>query len=466
MSYTYDRQRLLNGDISCTDLVLNFLEVAKKNCNNSFVEVFEDSAIEKARKTDKHLSLNKDAKPLIGLVISVKDLIAIKNQTVTGSSKILQGYSSPFNATAIQNLVDAGAIIIGRTNCDEFGMGSSNENSYYGPVTNHLNKKKVAGGSSGGAAVSVQEKSCHLAIGTDTGGSVRQPASFCGLYGMKPTYSKVSRYGLLAYASSFDTMGLISDEYEIIDPVLKIMSGRDEKDSTSAKGTRDLKPIKKVAYFKQAINSEGLQSEIKSGFNKLIKALEIEGIEVIELDFPLTDYMLETYYILTTAEASSNLSRYDGFRYGMGEAAANVNSLEESYFSTRTSGFGDEVKRRIFLGNFVLSSSYHDAYYTKAQKVRRMLRDQTKKLLESFDLILSPVTPTTAFNLGSHTKDPLEMYLSDFYTVHASVCGLPALSIPMGKDNDGMPFGLQLTGNDFEEEKLLEFADYLSILSS
>ncbi len=466
MSYSTDKAMLLNGELSCTELTRKFLNKAVLNQNNAFTKVFEDEALQRAGEIDQKIQNGKPGR-LAGLVFSVKDLISVAKKNVTGSSKILQGYVAPYHATVVNRMLDEDAILIGMTNCDEFGMGSSNENSYYGPVTNDNDKNRVAGGSSGGAAVSVQEGSCHLALGTDTGGSVRQPAAFTGLFGLKPTYSRISRYGLLAYASSFDTVGIIANDVADLELVLQIVEGPDGKDSTVYQGGKSSdKEIESIAYFRQALESEGLQEEIRENFQNVIDRLKSEGKRVEAIDFPEAEHLLETYYILTTAEASSNLSRYDGLRYGHGDEVEKAANLIESYTNTRTEGFGEEVKRRIFLGTFVLSASYHDAYYTKAQKARRMIRDKTLDILEDFDLILSPVTPTTAFGIGTHTKDPIEMYLSDLFTVHASVCGLPAISLPTGEDNHGLPIGIQATAGDFEEEKLLNFAKYLSNLGS
>ena len=467
MTYLRDRERLLAGETSCVEITEKFLSVAAENKNNAYVNVFADSARNQALQADNHLKEN-NAGRLAGMVISIKDLIAIEGQPVSAGSGILQEYTSPFHATAVERLVEEGAIIIGSTNCDEFGMGSSNENSYYGPVKNDQNTERVPGGSSGGAAVSVQEGSCHVALGTDTGGSVRQPASFCGIYGLKPTYSKISRFGLLAYASSFDTIGMLAKTTEEIQMVLEVIEGWDQKDSTSSGS--DTRPaeneFRNFAYFKQALESDGLQEEIRDKFVSLIAALERDGYEVTEIDFPLSEYLLETYYILTTAEASSNLSRYDGMRYGTPRSAGTSDlSLTEAYKTVRSEGFGDEVKRRIFLGTFVLSANYYDAYYTKAQKARQLIRKETLEILSKHSLILSPVAPTTAFKIGELVEDPLEMYLSDLYTVHASVCGLPAISIPFGTDSDDLPFGLQATANDFEEEKLFQFSNYLANLT-
>lgn len=430
------------------------------------MEIFEEEALESARVIDSKIK-QRSAGSLAGLVFSVKDLISIKGKNITGGSKILQGYKATYNSTVVERLLAEDAILIGTTNCDEFGMGSSNENSYYGPVKNDADSSKVPGGSSGGSAVSVQEGSCHIAIGSDTGGSVRQPASFCGLYGLKPTYSRISRYGLLAYASSFDTIGVIGNTIEDIQLVYEVIAGNDPNDATSSTETVNNIPAEnplRFAYFKQHIDSAGIQPDILNSFKATIDVLRKNGCKVEEVDYPNIEYALPAYYILTTAEASSNLSRYDGLRYGMGEQAAKASSLNDSYQKTRSLGFGEEVKRRIFLGTFVLSASYYDAYYTKAQKIRTLLRNDTSEILKSADIILSPVTPTTAFPLGSHTKDPLEMYLSDLYTVHASVCGLPALSVPCGKDRDGMPYGIQAVSQDFGEQKLFQFSKYMQTL--
>jgi len=458
------QNELSAGNTSCFEIVSAFIEnIRSKQDLNSYVEVFEDSALSRAKEIDKKIEAGTQGK-LAGLVVSIKDLLCYDQHHVSGGSKILEGFESQFTSSAVQRLLDEDAIIIGRTNCDEFGMGSSNENSAYGPVKNALDTSRVPGGSSGGAAVSVQQGSCHVAIGSDTGGSVRQPASFCGLYGLKPTYSRISRYGLLAYASSFDTIGLFSKDIESCELVYQTIAGHDPLDSTSANKSVNIAPAEKkapykIAILKNAFADEGLQGEVKDHFQASIEKLKNAGNTIEEVDFPLMDYILPTYYILTTAEASSNLSRYDGVRYGY--RAPKTKNLESLYKMSRSGGFGDEVKRRIFLGTFVLSASYYDAYYTRAQKARRLIRQATKKMFEDFDFVISPTSATTAFKLGEHASDPLAMYLSDLYTVQASVAGIPAIVIPDGQDKNGLPIGLQVMADDFKEQDLFSFSEYL-----
>lgn len=404
------------------------------------------------------------------MVIGIKDVLCYSDHESNAASKILKGFHSQFTTTAIQRLLAEDAIIIGRLNCDEFGMGSSNENSSHGKVLNALDENRVPGGSSGGSAVAVQANLCTTSLGTDTGGSVRQPAAFTGVIGMKPTYSRVSRWGLIAYASSFDSIGVFSQTVKDNALVMEIMAGHDEFDSTSSR-----KPVfaysellhferkAKIAYLKETIESPALQPEIKANTLAVLEKLKEEGHDVKEVNFPLLDYILPTYYILTTAEASSNLSRFDGVKYGY--RTPNAHNLESMYKLTRTEGFGEEVKRRIMLGTFVLSASYYDAYFTKAQKVRRLIKDFTENLLNDFDYIIMPTTPSTAFKFGEHSDDPVAMYLEDLFTVQASVSGVPAISLPNGKDQKGMPIGLQVIANSFKEAELYAFSNYLTDLT-
>ncbi|EPR67901.1 Aspartyl-tRNA(Asn) amidotransferase subunit A protein [Cyclobacterium qasimii M12-11B] len=401
------------------------------------------------------------------MVIGIKDVLCYNEHEANASSKILEGFESQFTGTAVQRLIDQDAIIIGRLNCDEFGMGSSNENSVHGKVLNAIDESRVPGGSSGGSAVAVQANLCTVSLGTDTGGSVRQPAAFTGVIGLKPTYSRISRYGLIAYASSFDTIGVFSNNITDNALVLETMAGPDDFDSTSSR-----KPVPsyskllhfdkpaKIAYLKETVYSEALQPEIKANTLNVLEKLKEEGHVVEEINFPLLDYVLPTYYILTTAEASSNLSRFDGVKYGY--RTPNAHNLESMYKLTRSEGFGDEVKRRIMLGTFVLSASYYDAYFTKAQKVRRLIKDFTEDLLTKYDYIVLPTTPSTAFKFGEHSNDPVAMYLEDMFTVQASVSGVPSISIPNGKDNNGLPIGLQIMANSFKEAELYAFANYLT----
>jgi aspartyl-tRNA(Asn)/glutamyl-tRNA(Gln) amidotransferase subunit A len=400
------------------------------------------------------------------MVIGLKDVLCYQDHNLQASSKILNGFVSQFTATAVQRLLDEDAIIIGRQNCDEFAMGSSNENSAFGPVLNEADNTRVPGGSSGGSAVAVQADMCLASLGSDTGGSVRQPAAFCGVIGLKPTYSRVSRHGLIAYASSFDTIGILARSIEDTALLLEVISGKDEFDSTASSRevpnySQQLSVDKKfkIAYIGDTINSKGIQESIRTRMINKIDFLKREGHVVESIDLPILEYTLPTYYILITAEASSNLSRYDGVKYGF--RSTQSDSLENMYKNTRTQAFGEEVKRRIMLGTFVLSASYYDAYYTKAQKVRRIIKEKTDELLSMYDFLILPTTPTTAFNLGEHTANPLEMYLADLFTVQANVVGIPAISIPNGYDNDGLPIGIQVMANYFDEGNLLAFSKYL-----
>ena len=465
-SFQLVREELDKGTFTCARLVEQYLQHIKEQSHlNAFLEVFADEAKMKAIEIDKKLA-SKTAGRLAGMVISIKDVLCYKDHRLQASSEILEGFESQFTATAVERLLAEDAIIIGRTNCDEFAMGSSNENSAFGPVLNAADNERVPGGSSGGAAVSVQADLCLVALGSDTGGSVRQPAAFCGVIGMKPTYSRISRHGLVAYASSFDSIGVFAKNVEDIALVLEIIAGKDDFDSTvsqqevhSYNGDIQAHSKKyKLAYIKETLEGEGLSPSIKSNILGHIEDLKAAGHIVEQVEFPLLEHILPTYYILTWAEASSNLSRFDGVRYGY--RSPNTKDLASLYKKTRTEGFGEEVKRRIMLGTFVLSASYYDAYYTKAQKVRKLIRDKTKAIFQEYDFIITPTTPTTAFKLGEHSQDPLEMYLADLYTVQPSVAGLPAISLPSGTDEKKLPIGIQVIADDFNEKELLKFSHY------
>lgn len=431
---------------------------------NAFLEVFEDSAREQARLVDEKIAAGTQGR-LAGMIIGLKDNLCYKGHKVSASSKILQGFESLFTGTAVQRLLDEDAVIIGRLNCDEFAMGSSNENSAFGPVRNPLNTAKVPGGSSGGSAAAVAAGLCTAALGSDTGGSIRQPASFTGTVGLKPSYGRISRHGLIAYASSFDQIGPITTNIEDAAVLLEIMSGKDEFDSTVSSRPVDTysqhsAPGKKrIAVIKETLEMDGIDPEIEAKVRGLIHTLKAEGHEVEEVSFPYLEYMVPTYYVLTTAEASSNLSRFDGVHFGHRSAVAQ--GVEATYKQSRTEGFGPEVKRRIMTGTFVLSHGYYDAYYTKGQKVRRVLRDKTNEIFQSYDLVMMPTTPATAFDLNA-VKDPIQMYLQDIFTVHANLTGNPAISIPFGTHSDGMPYGLQLMATHFAEKELLDFSFYLT----
>jgi aspartyl-tRNA(Asn)/glutamyl-tRNA(Gln) amidotransferase subunit A len=467
-SFRAVQENLLHGTFTCSQLVQDHLATIHAKAHlNAFLSVYDQEALAQAATIDQKIKQGTAGR-LAGLVVGIKDVLAYKNHPLQAGSKILDGFHSQFTATAVQRLLDEDAIIIGRQNCDEFAMGSSNENSAFGPVLNDIDNSRVPGGSSGGSAVAVMADMCQISLGSDTGGSVRQPAAFCGVVGLKPTYSRISRYGLVAFGSSFDCIGIFGKSVEDVALVLEVVAGADEFDSTvstkevpSYSKAIAINPAKKykVAYIGETIESDALQTEIKEKILSTLELLKAEGHTVEAIDFPLLEYCLPTYYILSTAEASSNLSRFDGVRYGYRSAKSkDLNSL---YKKSRSEGFGAEVERRILLGTFVLSASYYDAYYTKAQKVRRIIRDTTKALFTEYDFILMPTAPTTAFKLGEHTTNPLEMYLADMYSVHANVAGVPGISLPCGNDQQGLPIGLQLIADDFEEAKLFAFADYL-----
>lgn len=467
-SFREIRDDLQNGTVSCRDLVSHHLSNIREKAHlNVFLSVYEQEALGRADAIDAKIRQNSAGK-LAGLVVGIKDVLAYQDHPLQAASKILDGFTSQFTATAVQRLLDQDAIIIGRQNCDEFAMGSSNENSAFGPVLNAVDTSRVPGGSSGGSAVGVMADLCHVSLGSDTGGSVRQPAGFCGVVGLKPTYSRVSRHGLIAYGSSFDCVGIFGKCVEDVALVLEVIAGADEYDSSVSQRpvppySHDLREDPgsyRIAYLSDLDDSEGIQKEIRENIQKKISALKETGYSVEPVEFPLMDYILPTYYILATAEASSNLSRFDGARYGYRSKA--TTDLQSMYKKSRSEGFGKEVQRRILLGTFVLSASYYDAYYTKAQKVRRIIRDQTKALLQKYDFILMPITPTTAFKIGEHTSNPLEMYLGDLFSVQANVVGVPAISIPCGADANGLPIGLQIVADDFEESKLLHFSNLLT----
>jgi aspartyl-tRNA(Asn)/glutamyl-tRNA(Gln) amidotransferase subunit A len=378
---------------------------------------------------------------------------------------MLKDFVSIYHSTAVKKLLEEDAIVIGTCNCDEFAMGNTNENSFYGRVKNALDENKVSGGSSGGSAVAVQAGLCMVSLGSDTGGSVRQPADFCGIVGMKPSYGTVSRHGLIAYASSFDQIGIFANNVEDVAKVLEVISGPDEFDSTvnqqkSAKINLDEKDESKnlrIALFKNAMEHESLDPEIKKGIYQLTENLKKDGFTVEEIDFDLIDYIVPAYYVLTTAEASSNLSRYDGVRYGYRDEN-NTQDLATFYKMNRGKGFGKEVKKRIMLGTFVLSEGYYDAYFTKAQQVRNLLAMRTKEIFNNFDAVLLPTVPTTAFEAGTMEKDPITAYLADIFTVYANLTGIPGISLPLFKHSNGMPFGVQLLANKTDEVTLLQLS--------
>ena len=451
------------GKTTCVEVVKSYLDnISKRNSQiNAFIEVFEKESLRRAEIIDQKILNGKFGK-LAGMVIAVKDNICIKGFKVTASSRMLNDFHSLYNATSIQRILDEDGIVLGRLNCDEFAMGSSNENSVYGPVKNPLDITKVPGGSSGGCAAAVAANFCLAALGSDTGGSIRQPSSFCGVVGLKPTYSRVSRYGLIAYASSFDQIGPITKNISDADLIMQVISGKDPNDSTSSSKKynarkKDRSNYKyKIGFLKESLSIDGIDAEVKESFIKTINSLKKNGHEVKEISFPYFDYMIPIYYVLSTAEASSNLARFDGVHYGY--RSNHSKDLEDTYVFSRSEGFGEEVKRRIMLGTFVLSAGYKEDYYRKAQKIRRVIFEETEDIFKSTDFILSPTTPHTAFDLGVKQTDPTKMYLEDIFTVHANITGNPSISIPLYKHSNKMPFSLQISSQNFQEEKLINFA--------
>ncbi|MES2266431.1 MAG: Asp-tRNA(Asn)/Glu-tRNA(Gln) amidotransferase subunit GatA [Bacteroidota bacterium] len=464
-AYTQIKSGLQSGEITAESLVKGYLQQIQQNAHlNVFNEVFDTEALAAAKEVDAKIA-NGTAGKLAGMVIAIKDNICYKGHKVTASSKILENFTSIYSSTVVERLLAQDAIIIGRANCDEFAMGAANENSFFGPVKNYADVTRVSGGSSGGSAVAVQAGMCHAAIGTDTGGSVRQPAAFCGVIGLKPTYGRISRHGIISYASSFDQVGPITQSVADAALLLEVLAGADEFD-----GTLSQQPVpefnnlqketgkKKIAYMQEALSSPGVDADVKATLTAYIDKLRADGHTVKPISFELLDYLVPTYYILAMAEASSNLARYDGVHYGY--RSPNATELESTYKLSRSEGFGKEVKRRIMLGTFVLSAGYYDAYYAKAQKVRRLIQDKTNEILKDFDFILTPTAPEPAFAIGVKEKDPVVTYLHDIFTVQASLSGMPAISLPAGNNRKGLPLGLQLLTKSFGEQELLNFSEY------
>ena len=465
-TYAQVKEAMASGKTVASILDDYLAAIEKSQDLNAFLEVFETSAKKQANLIDQKIQ-NGTAGKLAGMVIGLKDNLCYQGHKVSASSKILEGFESLFTGTAVERLIAEDAIIVGRLNCDEFAMGSSNENSAFGPVLNAVNKDFVPGGSSGGSATAVAAGLCTAALGSDTGGSIRQPASFTGTVGLKPTYGRISRHGLIAYASSFDQIGPFTNSVEDAALLLQIMAGKDEFDSTaSSQPVEDLMEsavVKKhrIAVVQESFDMDGLDAEIKAKLEETIAQLKAKGNEVEFVSFPYLDYMVPTYYVLTTAEASSNLSRFDGVHFGY--RASDAQGVEATYKKSRTEGFGTEVKRRIMAGTFVLSHEFYESYYTKGQRVRRVLQDKTDEILRDFDFILTPTTPTTAFHLNAVT-DPISMYLQDIFTVHANLTGNPAISIPIGNHTNGMPFGIQIVADHFKEKEMLDFSRQLEKL--
>ena len=458
---------LLNGQTSCVEAVSFYLEQIKKNSHlNAFLEVYEKEAISRAIEIDAEIASVHALGKMHGVVVALKDVLCYKDHKASAASKILENHTAIYNATAVQKLLAEGAIIIGRNNCDEFAMGSSNENSAFGNVLNAKNNSCVPGGSSGGSAVAVQAGLCMVSLGSDTGGSVRQPADFCGIVGLKPGYGKISRYGLIAYASSFDQIGVFANNINDAALTLEVIAGADDYDSTvsnepvksfSSLLKDDTEKKYKIAYFTEAIEHPSLDPEIAGSLRAFVDKLIEDGHTVEPLHFDLLDYVVPTYYILTTAEASSNLSRFDGIKYGYA-AKDNFTDLTEFYKKTRSYGFGKEVKRRIMLGTFVLSAGYYDAYFTKAQQVRKILADRTAEIFKNYDALIMPTVPSPAFCFGEKTNDPIEMFLADIYTVFANLVGIPSISLPLFLHSNGMPFGMQVMAAREDELSLLHLS--------
>jgi len=452
--------------ITCETITQEYLaSIEARQDLNAFLDVDAEHALLQARGVDGRLAAGT-AGPLAGMVIAVKDNICVRNRKVTCASKILEGFIAPYDATVIEKLQGADAIIIGKTNMDEFAMGSSTENSAFGRVRLPEDESRVPGGSSGGSAVAVSAGLCTAALGSDTGGSIRQPASFTGTVGLKPTYGRVSRYGLIAFASSLDQIGPFARTVRDAAHVLGIIAGDDVRDSTTAKIavpnyvdalTKDVRGLR-VGVAREHLD-ESLDTEIREAIEKKLDVLRKAGTEIRQVSLPHAEYTVATYYILATAEASSNLARYDGARYGF--RADNATSLLENYAKSRSQGFGQEVKRRIMLGTYVLSSGYYDAYYLKGQKVRRLISEDFNRAFSEVDVLIGPTSPTTSFKAGEKIDDPLTMYLSDIYTTSANLAGIPAISLPCGTDGKNLPIGLQITGKQFDEETVLRVADFL-----
>jgi len=433
------------------------------NIIKAFLILNRKEAFQQAKEIDVKVKNGEELPPLPGVAVAIKDIITTKGLETTCGSKILEGFIPPYNATVINRLKEAGAIIIGKTNMDEFAMGSSTENSAFGPTRNPWDLERVPGGSSGGSAAAVAADETLVALGTDTGGSIRQPASLCGMVGLKPTYGRVSRYGLIAYASSLDQIGPITKDVIDCAMIMKVISGIDIHDSTSANlhvpdylnscrvGIEDLKIGVPQEYF-----IEGIDQEVKTAIDKSLKLFEKLGAKIEEVSLPHTEYSLPAYYLIATAEASSNLARYDGVQYGY--RADNYKDLSFMYKKTRSEGFGNEVKRRIMLGTYALSSGYYDAYYLKAQKVRTLIKKDFDKAFEKYDILITPTSPTPAFKINEKVTDPLTMYLSDIYTIPINLAGIPAISLNCGYSKNNLPIGLQIIGKPFDEETIIRAA--------
>ncbi|OGZ43062.1 MAG: glutaminyl-tRNA synthase (glutamine-hydrolyzing) subunit A [Candidatus Ryanbacteria bacterium RIFCSPHIGHO2_01_FULL_45_22] len=448
-----------NGDMTSEALVRKVFEMSheKENTVHAFLELYESSALKEACMVDEVVRTGGGAKPLLGIPIAIKDNIVVSGHLASAASRMLETYHASYDATVIKRLRDAGAIIVGRTNMDEFAMGSSTENSAYGTTKNPHDLSRIPGGSSGGSAAAVAAGECAAALGSDTGGSIRQPAALCGVVGLKPTYGAVSRHGLIAMASSLDVIGPITKTVEDAEVIFNVIKGKDPLDSTTVE--RAVIPEQSAKEIRIGIPKEyfgaGLHPEVKQAVENTLQKLQASSagwrIKLKEISLPYADYALPCYYIIMPAEVSTNLARFDGIRYGLSEKS---DDLLEVYTKSRRSGFGEEVRRRVLLGTYILSAGYYDAYYIKAQQVRSLIKRDFEKAFEEVDVIASPTTPTPAFKFGEKSNDPVEMYLSDIYTVSANLAGIPALSVPCGMSSEGLPIGIQFMGRWLEEDTL------------
>jgi aspartyl-tRNA(Asn)/glutamyl-tRNA(Gln) amidotransferase subunit A len=475
-NFTIERVRegLIKKEFSAAELTRAYLEKIEKEDKKigAFLTLCPDLALQKAKEIDEMIFLKKDLPALAGVPCAIKDNILVEGVRCTAGSKILENYIAPYDATAIKKLKEAGAIILGKTNLDEFAMGSSTENSAFFPTKNPLDLERVPGGSSGGSAAAVCANFCVFSLGSDTGGSIRQPASFCGIVGLKPTYGSVSRYGLIAFASSLDQIGPLAKNVKDCQTVFEIIKGKDEMDSTSVEfqslGQKRISPKELKIGVPKEYFVEGIEAEVKEKIEKAIKKFEEMGFKILEISLPHTEYALACYFIISRSEASANLARYDGIKYGYSKTSnlkPKISNLLDVYFESRGEGFGKEVKRRIMLGTFSLSVGYYEAYYLRAAKVRNLIIQDFERALEKVDLIFTPTSPTLPFKLGERIDDPLKMYLADIYTVSINLAGLPAISIPVGKVGN-LPVGLQIIGRPFEEEKIFEVAKIYELSTS
>ncbi len=508
MTIAETQEKVLSGELKVRDIVQHYItEIERQNPTiNAYTNTYFEAALSRADEVQKKVD-EGTAGSLAGVVMGIKDAISERGKKLTCASKMLEGFESVYDATVIERLNTEDAILIGRLNMDEFAMGSTTEYSSFGPAKNPHNTEKVTGGSSGGSAAAVAAKMATATLGSDTGGSIRQPASYCGVVGLKPTYGRVSRYGLVAFASSFDSIGPLTHSVEDAARILEVISGFDERDNTSSTQEKDdfvkavQQPNKNIKIgVPEEFFGEGLDEEIKAGIEKQLEHMEAEGAELVPIDLPHTKYGIAAYYILAPAEASSNLARYDGIRYGhrtdkeqmlddlkkeeralesafekatgdkkielQEQLAALDTPLIRLYKKSRSEGFGDEVKRRIMLGTYVLSSGYYDAYYSKAQKVRRLIQQDYKEAFKKVDVIVSPTVPTTALDLGEEVEDPMQLYLNDVYTIAANLAGICGISVPAGTHSNGMPYGIQFMADSFKETDVLNAARLIELQNS